>query len=376
MLRTRVRPVLAALLIGLVLTACSSEGTPNLGDWTLKTNDLTLTETLRVSETESFYFGTITGLDVTSDGRIVVADREASHVKVLRPNGTLLDTLGRAGEGPGEFQMIGSQQVARGDSLYVYDLMQSRVSVFGPASPHAFERSILISQKKGRIGEVWVSDTGFLGKHLTNAPTTDPTEPQHAPIRRFGPDGTARDSIARWRLGQMAVHQYEEGGFTAESLPFGRDMVLSFGPDQQLYTGWTDALTVKVYRSDGAVDTVASIPTEPQPVTQADRKAGLNDIDDDKLRKTAKKHLPDTKPAFTDLVVASDGRLWVRRPADSPQAETVPWWLLDPDSKTIQKTRLPRTVDLHVVQDRHAYGTTTTEQGAPAVVRYQIESTS
>ncbi len=370
---TRLSSAFAIVVLALVLAGCGSKEGPSLGDWTLKTNDLTLTEDLRVSETAAFFFGTIADMDVTSDGRIVVADRDANHLKILRPDGTLLDTLGGPGEGPGEFQMLSSLQATRGDSLYAYDVMHSRLSVFGPDAPYAPERSVSISQEEGRVSRMWVLEDGFLGLHAATAPPTDPTEPRYAPLYRYDPDGTPRDSVARWRLGQLVVHRYENGGFTAESLPFGRSSELSIGPDRRLYTGWTDALTVHAYGPDGTVDTVAAVPAEPPPVSDAEQEAALADIDSDELRATAKKYMPDTKPAFTDLVVAADGQLWVKRPTEDPDADTAPWWVLDPDAKTIREGQLPADVDLEVVRDGQAYGTTTTEAGAPAVVRYTLD---
>jgi len=102
-------------VLGLLLVGCGgADDSQRYGDWTLKEASLQLTEDLRVSETETFYFGTVSDLDVTADGRIVVADRQASTLKVLRPDGSLLDTLGGAGEGPGEFQILSSVQVGRG----------------------------------------------------------------------------------------------------------------------------------------------------------------------------------------------------------------------------------------------------------------------
>jgi hypothetical protein len=81
--------------------------------------------------------------------------------------------------------------------------------------------------------------------------------------------------------------------------------------------------------------------------------------------------LPDTKPAFTAMTVSDEGRIWVKRPPTRPDAATVPWWILDPETKTIQQAQLPPEVELMVVRDGKAYGTTTTGRGAPALVQYQ-----
>jgi len=92
------------------------------------------------------------------------------------------------------------------------------------------------------------------------------------------------------------------------------------------------------------------------------------------MRSVVASGLPGTKPTFTDLVIADDGRLWVKRPPEGPKAERVPWWILNLEEQTIQETRLPREVDLEVLQNGRAYGTKTTDMGAPAVVRYRVRT--
>jgi len=154
-------------------------------------------------------------------------------------------------------------------------------------------------------------------------------------------------------------------------VPFARRMIATLGPDEVLYQGWTDSLTVRAVSVNGSSSTVASIPTDPVPLTDAARDSALSDVSDE-MRPVVASGLPDTKPTFTDLVVAADGRLWVKRPVEAPDAESADWWILDSEAKTIQKAQLPPEVDLEVVRDNMAYGTTTTEAGAPAVVRYRI----
>ena len=88
-------------------------------------------------------FGRI--MDVAWDGRnrILVADDLGPHVKVFESDGTYVRTIGREGDGPGEFSLPWQIAVDAGDSLYVWDAAQSRISVFSP--DHDFIRSILVS---------------------------------------------------------------------------------------------------------------------------------------------------------------------------------------------------------------------------------------
>ena len=56
-------------------------------------------------------------LAVDSGGKIYVGDHMNRHVVVFSAEGTLEGTLGRTGQGPGEFVSITQVEVARGDSV-------------------------------------------------------------------------------------------------------------------------------------------------------------------------------------------------------------------------------------------------------------------
>lgn len=373
--------VLALLLVG----CGETEDVSDLGDWTLEEDGLTLTEDLRVSETENYYFGSIAGrrvpsqgpgLNVTSDGRMVVADGEAHHLKVLRPDGSLIDTLGRHGEGPGEFQILRSVQVVRGDSIYAYG--RRRLTVFAPAPPHEVVRTITLETDRSSPFRALIVQTG--GVVLFDHPMTagrDVDDPIRVPWRRFDETGTPGDTVITVRQRRTASVQIgDQMVFRMFPIPFESSTPVAVGPEGRLYVGRTDSLHVSAHDAGGGSTVIASIPAPPVPVRPAERDSILEDIDERAVREQVSSAMPDTKPAMTDLVVADDGLLWVQRPADGPDAETVPWWVLDPETKTIREVDLPPEVNIEVVQDGKAYGTTTTRAGAPAVIRYEIRTES
>jgi hypothetical protein len=362
-------------VLGLLFTGCGdADDSSQYGEWTVAGDSLQLTEDLRVSETENFYFGSATALDVTSEGRMVVSDHRANNIKVLRPDGTLLDTLGGPGEGPGEFQQVAHVQVARGDSLYAYDFRQSRLTVFEPAAPYRVSRLVSIPREEGFVSRMFV-----LEKHIVGGFGGGFRSPEEG-IQTFPPrtmrliqeNGRPSDSLFQVQRGKLAVSEMDRG-FRAHPLPFRRTTRMYASPNARFYYGWTDSLHVKARTLGGEPEVIASIPTEPVPVTEAARDSALSDLDGE-IRNVVASGLPDNKPAFTQLLVAETGRLWIKRPTTAPDAETAPWWVLNPETQTIQKTKLPAAVSLTVVTNDYAYGTTRTDLGAPAVVRYRMES--
>jgi hypothetical protein len=332
---------------------------------------VSLTENLRVSEAEAFYFGSVDDLDITSDGRMVVLDADAARVlKVLRPDGTLLDTLGRRGRGPGEFQGPTTVDVARGDSLYVFDNTLDRLSVFSPPPSSELTRSVVITSDKGDVSSVRA-----LGARLVaeRTPEFNRTEGLSRPPPNTWHllDGTdvSAPSLLRAQRRKVAFSLGDQMGVIAR-LPFGRSTRVATGPDGRLYHGTTDSLRVRATSLDATTEAIATVPADPIPVTEAERDSVLDDLPS-RVRRPIESAFPNTKPAFTDLVVAESGRLWVQRPPEGPDAQTTSWWVLDPDAQTVQTVRLDTDVTLEVVRDGRVYGTTT-EAGAPAVVRYRI----
>lgn len=384
----RLSPLFLSLLVlSVVLAGCGTETSPDRGDWTMKPDGLRLTDTLRVSETDNFYFGSVEGPAVTSTGRMVVGDDEAHNLKVLAPDGTLIDTLGGEGEGPGEFQSLSSVQVARGDSLYVYDRGQTRLTVYAPDSPYERARSLIIPPKGGTVMRTLVLDDHLVGGYLRSGPSKDIIQTAkkkgrvvHAPTitwRRIEGSGSPQDTFLVSRRTSRLMPTVKVGGRVGlgmAEIPFARRNVVVGSPDARLYSGWTDSLHVTAHSPGGTSAVVASIPTDPVPIRESERDSGLANVRRAKFRDMVASVMSETKPAFTDLVVSDEGRLWVQRPAEDPDPKTVPWWILNPETKTIQEVRLPPEVTLEVVQDGKAYGTTKTKLGAPAVVRYRIES--
>lgn len=366
---------LSLCLVGLLLAGCgSADPAPSLGDWTLSQDGLSLTEDLKISETEAFFFGAVADVSVRADGQMAVVDPEANDVKVLRPDGSLAHVLGQQGEGPGEFQRVGSAQWARGDSLFVYDPGGSRLTVFAPEPPHPRARTVSLSREDGRPVALYVRGEQFVAGYIHLVPPEEGGQ-RYQEFRFVGESGTPGDTLLRAR--RPPIKNASNGEVIQfRPVPFGRETEVAFGPDGRLFSGYQDSLYIEARAPGTSAEPIARVPAPTVPLSSAERDSALAAIDNSELRKAVAKAMPETKSAFTDLVVADNGHLWVRRPMEGPDAETVAWWVLDPEAKTIQEVRLPSDVNLFVVQNARAYGSTTTEVGAPALVRYEVRTPS
>lgn len=79
---------------------------------------------------ERFQFFRIRSVGALPDGRIVVADGGSSELRYYTPGGDFIQAVGGEGEGPGEFQSLGSVRYLRGDTVLVDDNRLMRATLF------------------------------------------------------------------------------------------------------------------------------------------------------------------------------------------------------------------------------------------------------
>ena len=74
----------------------------------------------------------VTWLQETEAGTFVAASMDMKQIAEFGPDGRLVRVTGRAGQGPGEFLMVGTPIPGPGDTLFAVDVQQGRITMFGP----------------------------------------------------------------------------------------------------------------------------------------------------------------------------------------------------------------------------------------------------
>src|SRR5690606_5565248 len=98
------------------------------------------------SDDARYQFGRVAGALWLGDGTIVVGDAAAKEVRYFDSDGSYRLTVGREGQGPGEFLDV-SLTGAVGDTVVVWDSRQSRLTFIGPDG--AVERVVPVSRSDG-----------------------------------------------------------------------------------------------------------------------------------------------------------------------------------------------------------------------------------
>lgn len=314
-------------------------------------------------------------LDVDSRGRIFVGDRLRNSVVVLSPEGRLVQTIGRAGAGPGEFGYVRNVQILPGDSLMVYDTDHLRLSVFAPDSARvAYVRNF--AGGPGAQPPNWVEklpgERAFFATHRQSySAAQDPADDYRRTqtVRLVEWDGrTRRDSILVIPAAQPLIAR-QGNQVAATANPFGRPGLVRVGPDGRLFYGWGDSLAITVHSLDGQRIGGFSKPHAGPPVTSADVETAVEGLDD-MLARALRAAAPERWPAFRNFVVDDRGQLWVG--LLSPTGQPTRWTVFDERGEARCVAPLPANVDVRLVRDGKAYAVETDEMDVPRIVTYQV----
>lgn len=193
------------------------------------------------TEDEHVAFNHPNDVAVDKDGNIYVLDAGNTRIQKFGPDGRYLATIGRKGQGPGEFILPGGLDLDKNGNLVVGDTTQSRVHVIIDGGRDA--RSIVLKDERV-YGLRCLSDGGFVGRASTYVyPTRDQPVPKIADrrlFRRLGPDGRITASFGP--LTDFGETMTNAAGNTTET---------AVGPGDALLVAYVKQNRVEKYGPDG-----------------------------------------------------------------------------------------------------------------------------
>lgn len=261
-------------------------------------------------------FGRVSSAALGPDESLYVADMLNSEVRVFGTDGAHRRTFGREGEGPGEF--TGLYSVAWiGGRLLALDYHLGRITEFSGDGEVLGERRM-----PGRISG-HPSNLRFFhaGPDETYVITWVVAEGRRS--RRFaGHDGggATGDTLPflaspRSAPGEMAC-EYNEGWVSFFDIPFGPSFVQHPGPAGVMYTAVTGDYRIAVTRDGDTLRVIErTIPAEP--VSDEEWETGNQEFRDFMAETPGavcdppRPARPDAKPFIEDFFLAPDGKLWV-----------------------------------------------------------------
>lgn len=326
------------------------------------------------------FIGRLWDVAIDHSGRVYIADSQELNIKVFDSDGRFLATIGRRGQGPGEFQEISSIQT-EGKRLYVFDRNQQRIVVFS-TDPHEYETTISIASNRGDYEEV---SGAYLSRIFVKS--------NHSFLKSFS-STKMPENINDWEKfgGQNLYYLLDrEGEIISDQLlqtqsayqvliPFGArrtgmpfefygKSLLELSNSDHIFHTWSEDFLVKVYTPEGEYKHAFYYPFEKAILEPgsifSDAAEGF------KQRAVQSMEFPDTWPAIDDLLIDDENRLWVSTIVED--FEVFEWWVLENTGKVITKFDWPRDESIEVVKNGYMYTRQIEEEtGLQQVVKYRI----
>jgi hypothetical protein len=296
-----------------------------------------------------------------ADGGIVVANGGSNEIRFYDASGRHLRSVGREGEGPGEFRSLGWIQRMPGDSLLAYDFQNRRLSVFDPAGEfvRSFQTEPLAENQFPQVSGL-LPDGSLLvqaGRVYGPGGVKDGLSRPPATFLHFSATGAVLDSIAVLP-GSEAFVKTQDRGFTVMSPLFGRSPVHVVSGDRVILGG-NDAYELAVYTPQGELKRLIRKRQAPRPVTDAafealkqKRLEGMDAEWRPRLEPMIEAMpRPATMPFYSNALADDEGNLWVQE-FQAPDDSVPTWTVFDPEGRMLGPVVLPdRFRPTHIGRD-------------------------
>lgn len=349
--------------------------------WTITGPTLSIGE---IDGPEDYQFYGVTGA-LLLGRKIVVANGGTQQLRNYDMEGVLIGSSGRQGQGPGEFARMGNLSRYRGDSLLVAEKMDNRFSIF--SADGVLGRSGRLRQAGGEMPFSTVTGSTANGNFLVRS--YDPTGAANAPasgvITAFVelisqvPDGDSGKSIGRFHGFQMYRGR---SPMAFGPIPFGSQTVqAAFG--NLIYVGESGSYEIKVFSTEGAL--LRIIRKEHAPIAIGatyrardieQRRRELSRLPD-VLRAAQESVLeeipfPEFFPAFRDIVLDSEGNLWVGN-FSLPGAVERSYLVFDTSGLLLGPVDFPPSFTPFDIGSDYVLGRYRDEQGVEYIHLYELQ---
>jgi hypothetical protein len=306
------------------------------------------------------------------DGGLVIGDVRTLEIRWFAPDGTHLRTAGGPGEGPAEFRTLRNLLRLPGDSIGVWDGLQRRITVFGPAGdvvrtipvqgPPADPADTVSGGPATRISRISpAADGGFVSVLESRSPfavtVSEPTVHHRTTrIGRHAPDGRYLGAIVDAPGGTTVFAPPMEDMRTGVvMMPAGSLRTLVATTPDRIHVAATDAFEVRSYDTDGRLLQRATYPRLERRYTaeewEHERREALRSPREDLPAGITEllwdpRWRPRIRDPFGQMRTDAAGNIWLRETLRSRR-----WLVLDPDGVARAVAEVPRYVTLDIGEE-------------------------
>lgn len=312
-------------------------------------------------ESDEVLIGAITGLAVSDEGEVLIADNPQKTIHIFNKKGIYQGNLGGAGFGPGEFQLITDMKV-RDNILQVLDRVQYRMNVFNVENSSILETKNAVQYPKN------VKEHEEISKWIPNV--TYPLYGQHILTGFMQHPWDSRIKMDSYNLDKKRMVKYYlmdyEGNIISDEVfeqrdnedlvanvdgdhlfhipsppvPFLGKTIVAISKENMIYTAWTNDFLIKVFSPDGSYSKAYYMPHFSKRKISRNELAHLFDENDRRSQQLVQHaELPEFWPSIFAITIDDKERLWIA--VISNKENMLEWWVLDKRGKLLAKADLP-----------------------------------
>ena len=316
-------------------------------------------------------FSSITGLRELPDGRVLVTDGIDETLLRLDLKTGKADTVGRAGQGPGEYKTPDLLFPAAGGGTLLVDLGNARLSFFDAALK--YQESSPISRGEPGRGMTMVIPQGVdnQGRIYFQGVMRDPGagRADSGVVLRYDRTSEAIDTVAKVKLAEVKVTSSGSANNRSMSMspvPLSPDDQWGVGPDGRVAIARMADYHLEWLAPGGATARGAAASWKPVPIRDADKNEWAADMagglsimvsndngrmsvrmgrggpagrDRDREERIKSLEWPAAKPAFRSVRVSPEGDAWVERYVAAGAAREFD--VFGPDARLKRRVILP-----------------------------------
>jgi 6-bladed beta-propeller len=298
-------------------------------------------------------FGYAAGGMRLSDGQLLIADRVENSIRVFDTSGKLMRTVGRTGDGPGEFQAIVWAGRCGTDSLLVWDLRRRQASMIGASGAVARQFAIPNGDTAQAPFQFSCSSRGSMVYRSQPRPVRGaPPDPQNpnlmgvsAAAYRAGRDGSIAQRLGDIPAGEVFAITSPSGGRGAAPRPLGRNSSVG-ALDDAVVISSADSAIVTIVRADGrssrhALPITLRAPTKAEfdESVKATASMAPAQMRQAMIQQLTAVPMPERLPAISALVPDSEGLMWVQ--TTPPGGKAVDFLVMNAAGHVVARAQVP-----------------------------------
>jgi hypothetical protein len=324
-----------------------------------------------------YVFSSVRGVVGLPDGRIVAGDYATRQLRFFDPEGTLLQTAGQEGEGPGELGVLADVLRCGPETLFVLDGMRYEVNDVSFAGEFGRRDHFEVNAGVSLLFPLYCNDAGMLlgldfgGQLVGDRPTG--FHRTQAGVWLLDSEGFVLQAFGEF----PGVELFEFNGRTSRH-PFGKRVMLELGNDH-VYVGTADDFEIEMWTLDGSLMRRIRRPHDDAAITRGDfdryveleSAATASDRVEEFRVRANNMPVPDEYPAYESFVLDAEENLWVQH-FPRPGEELNTWSVFDPTGVWLGELAVPASLWVTQIDTDYVLGIFRDELGDQSVRQYAL----